>query len=135
DVAVYTHTKTKATSLIESGATWKDSPREIAETCDIIITMIGTPSDVREVYFGNDGLLAHVKPDSVLIDMTTSKPTLAIDIYNHAKEKSLHALDAPVSGGDVEAKTETLAIMVGGDKGIFEQMLPIFEVMGNNIVY
>ena len=135
DLAVYTRTKTKATSLIESGASWKDSPREIAETCDIIITMIGTPSDVKEVYFGNDGLLAHAKPNSVLIDMTTSKPSLAIDIYNHAKEKSLHALDAPVSGGDVGAKNATLAIMVGGDKDIFEQMLPIFEVMGNNIVY
>src|SRR5699024_12039631 len=89
----------------------------------------------KEVYFGNDGLIAHAKPNSVLIDMTTSKPSLAIDIYNHAKEKSLHALDAPVSGGDVGAKNATLAIMVGGDKDIFEQMLPVFKVMGNNIVY
>lgn len=135
ELAVYTRTKSKAASLIENGATWKNSPKEVAEASDIIITMIGTPEDVEEVYFGNDGLLSHAKPNSVLIDMTTSKPSLSIDIYNHAKEKSLHTLDAPVSGGDVGAKNATLAIMVGGDKVIFEQMLPIFEIMGNNIVY
>ena len=135
ELAVYTRTKSKADALIENGAQWKHTPKEVAEIADIIITMIGTPADVEEVYFGDDGLLAHAKPNSVLIDMTTSKPSLAIDIYNQAKEKDLYALDAPVSGGDVGAKNGTLAIMDGGDKGVFEQMLPIFKIMGENIVY
>lgn len=135
ELVVYTRTKEKALSLIENGATWKNSPGEVAKTADIIITMIGTPKDVEEVYFNDNGLFAHAKPGTVLIDMTTSKPSLAIDIYNKANEEGMHALDAPVSGGDVGAKNASLAIMVGGDKSTFDQMLPIFKVMGSNIVY
>lgn len=135
ELAIYTRTKEKANTLIENGATWKNSPAEVANEADIILTMIGTPKDVEDVYFSEKGLLAHAKSGTTLIDMTTSKPSLAVDIYNKAKEKGMYALDAPVSGGDVGAKNATLAIMVGGDKSTFDKMLPLFEVMGSNIVY
>src|SRR5690625_1633259 len=134
DVVVYTRTKTKADELIASGAIWQDSVADVAKAADVIITMIGTPKDVEEVYFGDNGIFAHAKANTVLIDMTTSKPSLAIDIYQQAKEKGMQSLDAPVSGGDVGAKNAALAIMVGGDKEVFDQMLPLLLVMGSNIV-
>lgn len=130
---VYTRTKHKADSLVEQGAHWEDSVKSIAEKSDIIITMIGTPDDVRNVYFGKTGLIENAKPNSYLIDMTTSSPTLAEEIYEAARRRDLHALDAPVSGGDVGAKQATLAIMVGGDEAAFAEMLPVFKVMGKNI--
>jgi len=135
DVAIFTRTKEKAKSLIENGAIWKDKVADVAKVADIIITMIGTPNDVEEVYLTDDGILAHAKPNTTLIDMTTSKPALAIDIYEKAKKKGIRVLDAPVSGGDVGAKNATLAIMVGGDKEVFDDMLPILQIMGTNIVY
>jgi len=130
---VYTRTKEKAQPLIERGAIWKDSVKELASTSEIIITMIGTPKDVEQVYFGDDGILAHAQQGTYIIDMTTSKPQLAEKIYEVAKEKQLQALDAPVSGGDVGAKNASLTIMVGGDQADFEDMLPLLKIMGNNI--
>ncbi len=134
EVVVYTRTKAKADELIASGAVWKASVADVAKVADIIITMIGTPKDVEEVYYGDNGIFAHAKPNTVLIDMTTSKPSLAIDIYQEAKTKGMQSLDAPVSGGDVGAKNAALAIMVGGDQDVFDQMLPLLQVMGSNIV-
>lgn len=131
---VYTRTKDKAEEVIEHGANWEDSVAKLAKKCEVIITMIGTPDDVREVYFGEEGILAHANEGTFLIDMTTSSPKLAEEIYVRAKNKGMHSLDAPVSGGDVGAKNATLAIMVGGDEAAFEKVLPIFKVMGNNIV-
>lgn len=131
---VYTRTKKKAEPLIEEGAIWEDSVAELAKKVEIVITIIGTPKDVEEVYFGEDGLIENAKPGTYLVDMTTSKPSLAIEIYERAKEKGIHALDAPVSGGDVGARNAKLAIMVGGDEEDFEAILPIFQVMGENIV-
>ncbi|MEJ8778049.1 NAD(P)-dependent oxidoreductase [Pseudogracilibacillus sp. ICA-222130] len=130
---IFTRTKKKAHTLMEEGAIWEDSVTNIAKKSDIIITIIGTPKDVEDVYFNRNGLIAHAKPGTYLIDMTTSKPSLAKEIYEKAKEKDLHALDAPVSGGDVGAKNAKLAIMVGGEENVFREMLPIFQIMGENI--
>lgn len=131
---IFTRTKEKATELIEEGAIWEETVADIAQKADVIITMIGTPEDVENVYFSENGLLAHAKSGTFMIDMTTSKPSLAVKIYEHAKEKGIHTLDAPVSGGDVGAKNAKLAIMVGGAEQDFNDMLPILKVMGENII-
>lgn len=132
---VYTRTKKKAEQLIEQGAVWKNTVQELASDCDVIITIIGYPQDVEQVYLGQDGIIQSARPDTYIIDMTTSKPALAKKIYEEAKGKKLFALDAPVSGGDIGAREARLAIMVGGDKDAYEYCLPIFETMGQNIVY
>lgn len=133
-VLVYNRTKAKAEELIEKGATWKDTVAEVAREANVIITIVGYPKDVREVYLGENGIIENAKAGSYLIDMTTSSPKLAKEIYEAAKARNLHALDAPVSGGDVGAKEARLSIMVGGDAEAFEEVKPIFEVMGKNIV-
>lgn len=133
-VLVYNRTKAKAEELIEKGATWKDTVAEVACEANVIITIVGYPKDVREVYLGENGIIENAKAGSYLIDMTTSSPKLAKEIYEAAKARNLHALDAPVSGGDVGAKEARLSIMVGGDAEAFEEVKPIFEVMGKNIV-
>src|SRR5690625_2100781 len=131
---IYTRTKNKADGLIEKGANWQSSVADVARNSDIIITMIGTPQDVENVYFGKNGIIENAKPNTYIVDMTTSKPSLAKDIFEKAKAKKLHALDAPVSGGDVGAKEARLTIMVGGEQKDFDYMYPIFQVMGTNIV-
>ncbi|GIW47216.1 MAG: 3-hydroxyisobutyrate dehydrogenase [Deltaproteobacteria bacterium] len=132
---VFNRTKEKARELLEVGAIWVESPKEVAESADIIFTMVGFPSDVEEVYFGEKGILKGVKPSAILIDMTTTKPSLAIEIYNAAKSKGASFIDAPVSGGDVGAKNATLSIMVGGDKDVVERVMPLLELLGKKIVY
>ncbi|MFD1038319.1 NAD(P)-dependent oxidoreductase [Virgibacillus byunsanensis] len=133
-INLYTRTKSKAQPLINNGATWKNSVSELTESADVIITMVGYPSDVEEVYFGNEGILENAKPSTYVIDMTTSKPSLAEEIYKQALTKRIHAIDAPVSGGDIGAKNGTLAIMAGGDEEAFNTVLPIFQILGENIV-
>lgn len=135
EVAVYTRTKEKAQGIIEEGAKWCESVAECAKGRDVVITMVGYPKDVEEVYFGESGVLASADQGTYLIDMTTTSPKLAIKIDEVAQEKGLHALDAPVSGGDVGAQKGTLAIMVGGEEADFEACHEIFECMGTNIVY
>ncbi|MBS4198769.1 NAD(P)-dependent oxidoreductase [Bacillus sp. FJAT-49732] len=132
---VYSRTKEKAEDLLANGAKWKDTPKEIAENADIIITMVGYPYDVEVIYFGENGLFAGTNKGAVLIDMTTSTPTLAKKINDEGKKVGVHTLDAPVSGGDIGAKNGTLSIMVGGDLKIFDEMMPIFNILGGNIVY
>ncbi|PZE20154.1 NAD(P)-dependent oxidoreductase [Paenibacillus xerothermodurans] len=134
-VHVYNRTKAKAEDLIEKGAQWQDSPGELARHCNVIITMVGFPRDVEEVYLGEQGILGNAKPNSYLIDMTTSSPALARRIYDAARERQMYSLDAPVSGGDVGAKEARLSIMVGGDRDVFDKVLPLLEFMGTNIVY
>lgn len=134
-VTVYSRTKSKAEDIIAEGATWRDSAAECAKGQDIIITIVGFPKDVEETYFGEKGIIANSEDNAILIDMTTSSPKLAAKIYDEAKAAGKHALDAPVSGGDSGAKAGTLSIMVGGDKDIFEQAMPVFEAMGTNIIY
>ena len=131
---VYTRTKHKAENIISKGAVWEDTVSKLSTKCDVIITIVGFPADVEEVYLGDNGILNHAKKESFVIDMTTSSPDLAIKIYKQAKEKGIKSLDAPVSGGDLGAKNATLSIMVGGDKNSFDKVFPLFEVMGKNIV-
>ncbi|MGG4542559.1 NAD(P)-dependent oxidoreductase [Bacillus velezensis] len=134
-VLVYTRTKQKAEEILNKGAVWQETVKDLSEKADIIITMVGYPSDVEEIYLGENGILRHAKEGAFVIDMTTSKPSLAKKIAEQAKEKSIHALDAPVSGGDSGARNGTLAIMAGGEKEAFEACLPLFSVMGENIQY
>jgi 3-hydroxyisobutyrate dehydrogenase len=134
-VSVYNRTKEKAKELIEMGAQWCTSPKEVAEKSDIVFTIVGFPKDVKEVYFGEKGILKGVKKGLIIVDMTTSEPTLAQQIYNEAKKIGVASIDAPVSGGDIGAKKGTLAIMVGGDKAVYEQLIPLFKLMGENIAY
>lgn len=134
-VLVYTRTKEKASELIESGAIWKETVAELAQEANVIITMVGYPYDVEEVYLGENGLIENARKGTYFIDMTTSTPSLASKIYEIAKEKEMFSLDAPVSGGDVGAREARLAIMVGGDEEVFEACKPLLEIMGQNIVY
>ncbi|MBR9649329.1 NAD(P)-dependent oxidoreductase [Clostridium tyrobutyricum] len=134
NLLVYNRTRSKADNLVKNGARWKNSVEELARESDIVISIVGYPKDVEETYLGENGVLNNAKRGSTIIDMTTSKPSLAKKIYEEAKKKGLYSLDAPVSGGDVGAKNGTLSIMVGGDRNVFEKVKPIFELMGKNIV-
>lgn len=133
-VMVYNRTKAKAQELLDQGALWAEQPADIAAACNVVITMVGYPKDVEEIYLGKNGMLANAKKGTYFVDMTTSSPKLAQRIYEAARKQEIHSLDAPVSGGDVGAKEARLAIMVGGDKEAFEAVLPIFNLMGKNIV-
>lgn len=133
-VLVYNRTKSKAEQLLHIGAKWRDTVAKIAQEANVIITIIGYPQDVENVYLQEDGILANAKPGSYVVDMTTSTPSLAQIIYAKAKEKGIFALDAPVSGGDIGARDAKLTIMVGGDETAFQAVLPIFQVMGQNVV-
>lgn len=134
-VIVYNRTKARAQPLIEQGAVWAESPKAVAGQAEVIFTIVGFPEDVREVYFGEQGILAGTREGAILVDMTTTEPSLAQEIYREAKEKGAAAVDAPVSGGDVGAKNGALSIMVGGDQGVVDQVMPLLEIMGKNIVY
>lgn len=132
---IYTRSKDKAADLIAAGAKWVDSPRAVAQETEVIFAIVGFPKDVREVFLGDQGILAGSKPGNILVDMTTSEPSLAVEIYNAAKAKGVHALDAPVSGGDIGAKNAALSIMVGGDVEPELAIRPLFECMGKTIVH
>lgn len=132
---IYTRTKSKAADLLEAGAEWCETPAELASKTDIVFTIIGEPQDVEQVYLDKTGLFAGGKAGQVMIDMTTSKPSLAKELYEKAKERNIHVLDAPVSGGDVFAKSGKLSIMVGGDEAVFNQVKPLLSTFGENIVY
>ncbi|MBR7797249.1 NAD-binding protein [Agaribacter marinus] len=134
NLSIYTRTKLKAEQLLKAGATWQDSPALLAQSSDIIITMVGYPKDVEAIYFGKEGILNYISKGTYLIDMTTSKPSLAVKIAEEAREKDCHALDAPVSGGDIGAKNGKLAIMIGGETEAFDKVFELFQVMGENIV-
>jgi 3-hydroxyisobutyrate dehydrogenase len=135
DTIVYNRTKSKAQPLLDAGAKWADSPKAVAAQAGIVFTIVGFPDDVREVYMGENGILQSIAKDSIVVDMTTTEPSLAEEIYAAAREKGVSAIDAPVSGGDVGAKNGTLSIMVGGDKEAVDTVMPLFEIMGKNIVY
>ncbi|MGY0693646.1 NAD(P)-dependent oxidoreductase [Virgibacillus sp. FSP13] len=133
-LVIHTRTKEKAQHLLDNGALWKNTIIELAQEADVIITMVGYPQDVEEIYFGETGILNNAKAGTYVIDMTTSKPALAKEIAGIASEKNIYTLDAPVSGGDVGAKNGTLAIMAGGDQAVFDKLLPIFNVIGGQII-
>lgn len=135
EVNVYNRTKSKADDLVEKGAKWCDSIATLSEKSEIIISIVGYPKDVESIYLGEDGILNSAKEGSIVIDMTTSSPALAQDIYEKAKERNIKSLDAPVSGGDVGAKNAALTIMVGGDQEAYNQVEDIFNLLGKNVVY
>ena len=132
---VYTRTKKKAEGLIKAGAIWARSPGDAASKSDVLFTIVGFPHDVREVYFGKDGIFEGLRKGSILVDMTTTEPSLAEEIYAAAKKAGASAIDAPVSGGDIGAREGKLSIMAGGDRKTFDAVMPLFELMGKNIVY
>ncbi|WP_136413397.1 NAD(P)-dependent oxidoreductase [Herbaspirillum sp. ST 5-3] len=131
---VYNRSRDKADELVVRGATWCDTPGDVAAASDIVITMVGFPHDVEEIYLGENGIVARANRGAVLIDMTTSSPALAERIAAEADKKKCYAIDAPVSGGDVGARDAKLAIMVGGDPAAFEKALPVLQRMGTSIV-
>ncbi len=132
-VRVHNRTRSKADPLVEKGAVWCDDPQTVSEASDISFAIVGYPADVEKVFLGERGLLAGAKKGSVVVDMTTSKPSLAERIHQEAATRGVAALDAPVSGGDVGARTGKLAIMAGGDREAFESVLPLFQIMGETI--
>src|SRR4051794_24928339 len=132
---VYNRSRDKAQPLVDQGATFADSPKAVAERSDVVFAIVGFPKDVREVFLGPDGALAGSKPGTILVDMTTSEPSLAKEIHTAAKAKGVHSLDAPVSGGDVGAKNAALSIMIGGDDDAVAAVRPVFEAMGKTIVH
>jgi 3-hydroxyisobutyrate dehydrogenase len=134
-VYVYTRTKEKAAALISKGAKWAEDVSMLASKSDVIITMVGYPRDVKEVYCGEKGILAFAKPGSFLVDMTTTSPSLAKEIYELALHVELFAIDAPVSGGDVGARNASLSIMTGGEKTVCDALMPVLTIMGKKIVY
>jgi 3-hydroxyisobutyrate dehydrogenase len=134
-VTVHSRTRSKAQSLLDRGAQWAESPHAVAAESDILFTMVGFPQDVRQVYFGTDGILSGAETRTILVDMTTTQPSLSRDIAAAASAKNLSALDAPVSGGDVGAKNAALSIMIGGDTNSLQAVMPLFELLGKKIVH
>ncbi len=134
-VMVYNRTKEKALPLLELGAELAESPYLLAEKVDVVCTMVSFPKDVETVILGEEGVLKNLAAGKLIIDFTTSRPSLAKTIYEQAKAKGVYSLDAPVSGGDVGARNATLSIMVGGDEPVYESAMPIFKVLGKTIIY
>lgn len=132
---VYTRSREKAEQLVAGGAIWHATPDSLAKASQVVVTIVGYPKDVEQIYFGAGGLLTNAAPGSLLIDMTTSSPLLAERIAREAAANGLHALDAPVSGGDVGARAGKLSVMVGGDRAAFDRALPMLELMGSNVVH
>ncbi len=131
---VTTRTRGRADGLIDAGANWAATPTAVAEASDVVFSMVGYPEDVHEVLLGPHGALSGARPGAILVDMTTSEPSLAVAIADKAAERGVHVLDAPVSGGDVGARNATLSIMVGGPPDVFEAVRPCFEVMGQTTI-
>jgi len=131
---VYNRSKDKAQGLIGKGATWADTPKQVAEASDVVFTIVGFPADVRNVILGEDGVLAGSKPGNIIVDMTTSEPTLAVEIAEKCAARQVHSVDAPVSGGDVGAKEARLSIMIGGEEDVVSALQPCWDAMGKTIV-
>ncbi len=134
-MTVYSRTRSKAEPLVSKGAAWADSPRAVAEASDVVFSIVGFPADVRHVTLGADGSLAGSKSGNILVDMTTSEPSLAVEIAEQAAAKNVISIDAPVSGGDVGAREARLSIMIGGDAAAVEALQPCWQAMGKTIVH
>jgi len=131
---VFNRTRSKAEPLLVAGAQWAQSPRAVAESADVIFTIVGYPADVRQVILGEDGVLAGCRPCNVVVDMTTSEPALAVEIAQEAAARGVHTIDAPVSGGDIGAREARLSIMIGGDAEVIEALEPCWAAMGKTFV-
>lgn len=134
-LTVHTRSPEKAAPLRRRGAAWADTPRAVARASDVVFTLVGFPQDVRDVVLGEEGALAGCAPDSILVDMTTSEPSLAAEIARLARARGVHAVDAPVSGGDVGAREARLSIMIGGEADVVQRLQPCWERMGRTIVH
>jgi len=134
-VTVNSRTRSRAQRLLDRGATWAGSARAVAEASDVTFAIVGFPADVREVFLGSDGLLAGASRGSVLVDMTTTEPRLAVEIYEAGRAQGVSTVDAPVSGGDVGARNATLSIMIGGERETVDTIRPLLEAMGKNLQY
>lgn len=134
DLRVFTRSKHRAMDLLERGAKWCGSPREVAEESEVVFSMVSHPADVDAVHLGDTGTLSARSLPKVIIDMTSSKPSLARRIHERATTLGVGSLDAPVTGGDVGARNATLSIMVGGDECLYQRMRGYFELMGKTIV-
>jgi 3-hydroxyisobutyrate dehydrogenase len=132
---VYNRTRSKTSALVAKGAKEAHSPRDVADQSDVVFTIVGYPVDVREVTLGPDGILAGARPGLIVVDMTTSEPALAKEIYDKAKAQGVQTVDAPVSGGDIGAREARLSIMTGGDAEVVAALQPLFELMGKTILY
>jgi 3-hydroxyisobutyrate dehydrogenase len=135
ELYVFNRTKERAKPLIENGAQWCESAAEVTANSEIVFTIVSLPTDVEEVYLGERGILFTEGPCRIVVDMTTSRPSLAKTIAKTAPQRGMESLDAPVSGGDIGARNAALAIMVGGEREAFETVLPLFQLMGQNISY
>ena len=131
---VFNRTRAKVESLLAAGAAWADCPRGVAAAADVVFTMVGYPADVRQVILGPEGVLAGCRPGNIIVDMSTSEPSLAVEIAEAAAKVGVHALDAPVSGGDVGAREARLSIMIGGRPDVVEALRPCWQVMGKTFV-
>jgi 3-hydroxyisobutyrate dehydrogenase len=131
---VFNRTRTKAEPLLAAGARWADSPQGVATAADVTFTMVGYPADVRQVILGPGGVLAGCKPGDVIVDMTTSEPSLAVEIAAAATQREVHAIDAPVSGGDVGAREGRLSIMIGGDAAVADALRPCWQALGKTFI-
>lgn len=134
-LSVFNRTRERAAGLVDAGAEWRDSPAEAAADADAVFLMLGYPADVRDVVLGDGQVLQRMRAGTTLIDMTTSEPSLALEIHAAAAAEGIEALDAPVSGGDVGARNATLVIMVGGGGEGFSRVLPLFEVLGRKVTH
>lgn len=132
---VFNRTRDKAADLLARGAQWCETPAEVGARSEVVFTMVGFPGDVEEVYFGPAGLLSRAPGFRIAVDMTTAPPALAVRIAAAAAARGQQTLDAPVSGGDVGARHAALAIMVGGDRATFDEVLPLFTLLGKHIVH
>ena len=132
---IFTRTRSRAEGLLAKGARWADDPQSVARASDVIFTIVGYPADVRQVILGEHGVLAGCREGCVVVDMSTSEPSLAVEIARRAAEIGVHALDAPVSGGDLGAREARLSIMIGGDKAVVEALQPCWQTMGKTIVH
>lgn len=135
ELHVFNRTREKADGLEQKGAQWCSSPGELAPRVDVVFTMLGYPSDVESTYLGVDGLLARAKPGTLLVDFTTSTPELAEKIHEQGHQRGTETVDAPVSGGDLGARAATLSIMVGGDPHTVDRLMPMLQLLGQNIVH
>ena len=135
ELHIYARTKSKVEDVISEGAAFHESISECVKDCEAVITIVGFPKDVEEVYFEKGNILDSARKGAYLIDMTTTSPMLAQKIYEVGTEKGFHVLDAPVTGGDTGAKAGTLSILAGGRREDYEACRPLFEAMGTNINY
>lgn len=135
ELHIYARTKSKVEDVISEGAAFHESISECVKDCEAVITIVGFPKDVEEVYFDEGNILDSARKGTYLIDMTTTSPMLAQKIYEAGTKKGFHVLDAPVTGGDTGAKAGTLSILAGGRREDYEACRPLFEAMGTNINY